>query len=129
MRAGADPTTTAHSKFDPQNVLDVLESVYDFYAKEIGFLDTSIGSPSKYKFIIEISNTWRDASINGWAYGGYITSTKGVNIGWMQKDTDATKGGNGLAHEFFAFGPVNRNKDSSWGELHGSGCKFCFYSI
>ena len=102
-KAGADPTTTAVStaaKFDPQNVLDVLESVYDFYAKEIGFLDTSIGSPSKYKFIIEISNTWRDASINGWAYGGYITSTKGENIGWMQLAADATKGGNGLAHEF-----------------------------
>jgi hypothetical protein len=115
-RAGPDPTNPVESAsgFDPVAILDVLEDVFDCYANDIHLLDTTTENPSKYKFLVEISNTWNDESINYWALGG--STSQGV--GWMGLAPAAASSGNGLAHEFTHSCQATGTNSSVGGNFH-----------
>ncbi len=95
---GNDPQTATdpNLRFDPQEVLDTLESIYSFYIKDLKVVD-EIGNLSKYKIMITMNETWRPGLYTGWAFGGgwdmviggmWVAPAATKNSGWV------------LSHEF-----------------------------
>jgi acetyltransferase-like isoleucine patch superfamily enzyme len=68
--AGTDPQNATNEaiRFNPQSVLDTLESIYKFYIHDLKVLEER-GNLARYKMIITINNTWRDGLYTGWAFG------------------------------------------------------------
>ncbi|MES2646176.1 MAG: DUF6055 domain-containing protein [Bacteroidota bacterium] len=68
--AGVNPENASNPdlRFNPQAVLDTLESIYEFYIRNLKVLEEK-GNLAKYKIVITINNTWRDNLYTGWAFG------------------------------------------------------------
>lgn len=98
-KLGPDPTaaTNPDLRFDPAAVTDTLETSYDRFVGDIGFVrdgpSTNLGT---YKIIIVINDTWGEGGPTGWAYGGAYSDT----IGAMWVHPNATRDGGVLSHEF-----------------------------
>jgi hypothetical protein len=95
--AGADPTqaTDPALRFDPQVMLDSMESVYHDYVDRWGFLPDS-GNLARYKCIITMNNTWPNGLYTGYLYGGGWDNV----IGGMWIDPGAATNRWGMSHEF-----------------------------
>lgn len=92
--AGTDPTKApSNIDFDPQNILNTAEDLYDFYIDSLKFLPDT-GLLAKNKIILVMLNTW--TNYDGWAYGGNYDGVVGAM--WMHPD--AASSGPTLAHEF-----------------------------
>lgn len=93
--AGNDPTQAPSDiDFDPQNILNTAEELYDFYIDGLQFVPDDTGLLSEYKIILVMLHTW--TGVEGWAFGGNYDGTVGAM--WMHPD--AASSGPTLAHEF-----------------------------
>lgn len=95
-RSGTDPRSApSQYRFDPDDMLSQLESLYSFYVNTMKFTPES-GYLAKYKIIVIVTQTWSNADLNAWATGGSVDGVVGViNIA----PAAAQPGSWGLAHE------------------------------
>jgi Family of unknown function (DUF6055)/Cellulose binding domain len=95
-KSGTDPTTApADFRFDPNNILNQLETLYSFYVNTMKFTPET-GLLAQYKIIVIITRTWNRTALDAWATGGSVDGTVGViNIA----PAAAQPGSWGLAHE------------------------------
>jgi carbonic anhydrase/acetyltransferase-like protein (isoleucine patch superfamily) len=81
-------------KFDPQSILENLESYYSFYIDSMKFiLNTDSLNMGKYKFVILLFNTWNSGYADNGAYGASTDDVIGAM--WMAPQTGFV-----VAHEF-----------------------------
>jgi hypothetical protein len=95
-RSGTDPRTApGEARFDPDNILSQLESLYSFYVNTMQFTPET-GLLAQHKIIVIITRTWSNAPLDAWATGGSTDNRVGViNIA----PGAAQPGSWGLAHE------------------------------
>ncbi|MFF3444958.1 DUF6055 domain-containing protein [Streptosporangium sp. NPDC002721] len=95
-RSGTDPKNApSQYRFDPDNVLSQLESLYSFYVNTMRFTPET-GLLAQHKIIVIITRTWSNAPLDAWATGGSTDGRVGViNIA----PGAAAPGSWGLAHE------------------------------
>ncbi|MBN2511544.1 MAG: hypothetical protein JXB18_01275, partial [Sedimentisphaerales bacterium] len=79
-KCGLDPTTASEPwlRFNPSDVLAMLEGFYDTYINQLGFLDDSLGNISLYKFILVMNDTWNNGNWGGWAFGAHYDNVIGA---------------------------------------------------
>ncbi len=95
--AGTDPKTApAQYRFDPDNVLSQLESLYSFYVNTMRFTPET-GLLAQFKIDVIVTGGWSTRpQLNAWATGGSTDNKVGViNIA----PGAALPGSWGLAHE------------------------------
>ncbi len=95
-KSGSDPLnpTSGDMKFDPQDVLENLESYYSFYIDSMKFItNPDSGNMGKYKFVVILFNTWNSGYSDNGAYGGSVDGVIGAM--WMNPQTGFV-----IAHEF-----------------------------
>ncbi|WP_211370595.1 DUF6055 domain-containing protein [Nonomuraea turkmeniaca] len=95
-RSGTDPRNApTQYRFDPDNILSQLESLYSFYVNTMRFTPET-GLLAQHKIIVIITRTWSNAPLDAWATGG---STDG-RVGVINIAPGAAQPGSwGLAHE------------------------------
>ncbi|MGP3955835.1 DUF6055 domain-containing protein [Nonomuraea sp. 3N208] len=95
-RSGTDPRNApTQYRFDPDNILSQLESLYTFYVNTMKFTPET-GLLAQHKIIVIITRTWSNAPLDAWATGG---STDG-RVGVINIAPGAAQPGSwGLAHE------------------------------
>ena len=95
-KSGTDPGAAASPyKFDPDNILSQLESLYSYYVNTMRFTPES-GALAQYKIDVIVTNTWNRTELNAWATGGSADGKVGV----INIDPKAALPGSwGLAHE------------------------------
>jgi carbonic anhydrase/acetyltransferase-like protein (isoleucine patch superfamily) len=95
-RSGTDPRNApGEARFDPDNVLSQLETLYNFYVNSMKFTPET-GLLAQHKIIVIITRTWSNAPLDAWATGG---STDG-RVGVINIAPGAAQPGSwGLAHE------------------------------
>ncbi|MCP2355588.1 hypothetical protein HD597_002608 [Nonomuraea thailandensis] len=95
-RSGTDPRSApSQYRFDPDNILGQLESLYSFYIGTMRFTPET-GLLAQHKIIVIITTTWSNAPLDAWATGGSTDGRVGViNIA----PAAARPGSWGLAHE------------------------------
>ena len=95
-RSGTDPKTApTQYRFDPDNILSQLETLYSFYVNTMKFTPEQ-GLLAQYKIDVIITTTWSNAPLDAWATGGSTDDKVGViNIA----PGAAQPGSWGLAHE------------------------------
>ncbi|MFC4117796.1 DUF6055 domain-containing protein [Nonomuraea zeae] len=95
-RSGTDPRNAPSAyRFDPDNILGQLESLYSFYVNTMRFTPET-GLLAQHKIIVIITRTWSTAPLDAWATGG---STDG-RVGVINIAPGAAQPGSwGLAHE------------------------------
>jgi hypothetical protein len=95
-RSGTDPKSApSQYRFDPDNILAQLESLYSFYVNTMKFTPEQ-GLLAQYKINVIITTTWSNAPLDAWATGGSTDGKVGViNIA----PGAAAPGSWGLAHE------------------------------
>jgi hypothetical protein len=95
-RSGTDPKTApSQYRFDPDNILSQLETLYSFYVNTMKFTPEQ-GLLAQYKIDVIITTTWSNAPLDAWATGGSTDGKVGViNIA----PGAAAPGSWGLAHE------------------------------
>ncbi|MEU5597622.1 DUF6055 domain-containing protein [Streptomyces sp. NPDC020298] len=95
-KSGTDPKNAAADyRFDPDNILSQLESLYAFYVNSMKFTPES-GLLAQYKIDVIITRTWNRTALDAWATGGSADGKVGViNIA----PAAALPGSWGLAHE------------------------------
>ncbi len=71
-KAGLNPKEASDPvlRFDPVDVGNQLEFLYDKYVNQFRWLDDSTGNISRYKMIIIINETWDNGKWKGYAFGG-----------------------------------------------------------
>ena len=95
-KSGTDPKSAAGDyKFDPDNILSQLESLYSFYVNTMKFTPET-GLLAQYKIVVIVTRTWNRTELDAWATGGSADNKVGViNIA----PGAAQPGSWGLAHE------------------------------
>ncbi|MFB4270898.1 DUF6055 domain-containing protein [Nonomuraea sp. GTA35] len=95
-RSGTNPTSAPEPyRFDPDNMLSQLESLYSFYVNTMKFTPET-GLLAQHKIIVIVTRTWSNAPLDAWATGGSTDGRVGViNIA----PAAALPGSWGLAHE------------------------------
>lgn len=97
-KTGSDPAHPSNGgvSFNPQALLNDLESYYSLYIDSMHFItNPSEGSMAKYKFVVILFDTWNTGyQGTGTAYGGSVDSKIGAM--WMSPSA----GGFVTAHEF-----------------------------
>ena len=95
-KSGANPAgAPSPYNFDPDNILQQLESLYSFYVDTMQFTPES-GLLATYKIDVIVTQTWNRTELNAWATGGSADGKVGViNIA----PGAALPGSWGLAHE------------------------------
>ncbi|WP_327588124.1 DUF6055 domain-containing protein [Nonomuraea sp. NBC_00507] len=95
-QSGTDPRNApTQYRFDPDNILGQLESLYGFYVNTMKFTPET-GLLAQHKIIVIITRTWSNAPLDAWATGG---STDG-RVGVINIAPGAAQPGSwGLAHE------------------------------
>jgi Family of unknown function (DUF6055)/Cellulose binding domain len=95
-RSGTNPLTApGEYRFDPDNILSQLESLYSFYINTMRFT-TETGLLAQHKIIVIVTRTWNRTALDAWATGG---STDG-RVGVINIAPGAAQPGSwGLAHE------------------------------
>lgn len=95
-KSGTDPKSApADYRFDPDNILSQLESLYAFYVNSMKFTPET-GLLSQHKIDVIITRTWNRTELDAWATGGSADGRVGViNIA----PAAAQPGSWGLAHE------------------------------
>lgn len=94
-----NPTDAANGslKFDPNNILEIMESLLYYMTDSMGFIDNANESNmARYKHEIVMNETWTNNDFTGYAFGGSIDD----KIGGMWIHPSATGGSAVLAHEF-----------------------------
>jgi uncharacterized protein DUF6055/cellulose binding protein with CBM2 domain len=95
--SGTNPLNApSQYRFDPDNVLSQLESLYSFYINQMQFT-TETGLLAQHKIIVIITRTWTNKpNLEAWATGGSVDGRVGIiNIA----PAAAAPGSWGLAHE------------------------------
>jgi hypothetical protein len=95
--SGTNPLNApAQYRFDPNNILNQLESTYDFYVNQMQFTPET-GLLAQHKIIVIITRTWSNSpNLEAWATGGSVDGRVGIiNIA----PAAAAPGSWGLAHE------------------------------
>jgi cellulase/cellobiase CelA1 len=95
--SGTNPRNApSQYRFDPDNILSQLESLYDFYVNDMRFTPET-GLLAEHKIIVIITRTWSNApNLEAWATGGSVDGRVGIiNIA----PAAAAPGSWGLAHE------------------------------
>ncbi len=98
QKIAGDPTDAVNGaiRFDPQDVLAILESILSYFVDSLDFIDNpDTLNMAKYKHEVVMNETW-ESGFTGWAFGG---SADG-RIGGMWIHPQATSGGGVLSHEF-----------------------------
>ncbi len=95
-KSGTDPKSAPSPyTFDPDNILQQLESLYSFYVNTMRFTPES-GALAEHKIAVIVTQTWNRTELNAWATGGSAEGRIGViNIA----PGAALPGSWGLAHE------------------------------
>lgn len=95
-KSGTDPKSApADYRFDPDNILSQLESLYSFYVNTMKFTPET-GLLAQNKIDVIITRTWNRTALDAWATGGSADDKVGViNIA----PAAAAPGSWGLAHE------------------------------
>ncbi|MFI5893832.1 DUF6055 domain-containing protein [Actinoplanes sp. NPDC051513] len=95
-KSGTNPVSAPSPyNFNPDNILQQLESVYAFYVNTMKFTPES-GLLATYKIDVIVTQTWNRTELNAWATGGSADGKVGViNIA----PAAALPGSWGLAHE------------------------------
>ena len=95
-RSGTDPRSApAEYRFDPDDILSQLESLYAYYVNTMRFT-TETGAMAQYKVDVIITRTWNRTALDAWATGGSADGRVGVmNIA----PAAAQPGSWALAHE------------------------------
>ncbi|MDT0317364.1 DUF6055 domain-containing protein [Streptomyces millisiae] len=95
-KSGTDPLNApAEFRFDPNNILSQLETLYSFYVNTMRFT-AETGLLAQYKIVVIVTRTWNRTALDAWATGGSVDGTVGViNIA----PAAAQPGSWGLAHE------------------------------
>ena len=96
---GEDPQHSADPdlQFDPKEICGILETCYEKFVGEIGFVDDSVRENlGKYKIVIVMNETWEGGGPTGWAFGAAYDDT----IGAMWVHPNATRDGGAISHEF-----------------------------
>jgi len=95
-KSGANPVSAPSPyNFDPDNILQQLETLYSFYVDTMQFTPES-GLLATYKIDVIVTQTWNRTELNAWATGGSADGKVGViNIA----PGAALPGSWGLAHE------------------------------
>ncbi|MBU3741890.1 MAG: hypothetical protein FGM24_06340 [Candidatus Kapabacteria bacterium] len=95
---GNDPSKHENPdlRFDPAQVLDTMEYVYD-RCHELGMINTDSSSmANRYKYVIVMYNTYGEGGPEGWANGWAVDDS----IGAFWVHPGATRDGGVIAHEF-----------------------------
>ncbi len=95
-KSGTDPKSApADYRFDPDDILNQLETLYAFYVNTMQFTPET-GLLTQYKIDVIITQTWNNSALNAWASGGSADNKVGViNVA----PGAAQPGSWGLAHE------------------------------
>jgi len=95
-KSGTDPKSApADYRFDPDDILAQLESLYAYYVNTMKFTPEA-GLLAQYKIDVIITRTWNRTELDAWATGGSADDKVGViNIA----PGAALPGSWGLAHE------------------------------
>ncbi|WP_063746618.1 DUF6055 domain-containing protein [Catenuloplanes japonicus] len=95
-KSGTNPLNASGDyRFDPDNILSQLETLYAFYINSMRFT-TETGLLAQHKIIVIVTRTWNRTALDAWATGGSTDNTVGViNIA----PAAAQPGSWGLAHE------------------------------
>jgi hypothetical protein len=95
-KSGTDPKNApADYRFDPDNILSQLESLYSYYVNTMQFTPET-GLLAQHKIDVIIIRTWNRTALDAWATGGSADGRVGViNIA----PAAAAPGSWGLAHE------------------------------
>ncbi|GAA4713124.1 hypothetical protein GCM10023263_62080 [Phytohabitans rumicis] len=95
-KSGTNPLTApTEFRFDPDNILSQLETLYSYYVNTMRFTPET-GLLSQYKIVVIITRTWNRTALDAWATGGSVDGTVGViNVA----PGAAQPGSWGLAHE------------------------------
>ncbi|GAB3530843.1 DUF6055 domain-containing protein [Phytohabitans suffuscus] len=95
-RSGTNPLAApGEYRFDPDNILSQLESLYSFYVNTMRFTPET-GLLAQHKIIVIVTRTWNRTALDAWATGGSTDGRVGViNIA----PAAAQPGSWGLAHE------------------------------
>jgi hypothetical protein len=95
-KSGTNPLTApAEFRFDPDNILSQLESLYGYYVNTMKFTPET-GLLAQYKIDVIVTRTWNRTALDAWATGGSADGRVGViNIA----PGAAQPGSWGLAHE------------------------------
>lgn len=95
-KSGTDPRNASGDfRFDPDNILSQLESLYSYYVNTMRFTPET-GLLAQHKIIVIVTRTWNRTALDAWATGG---STDG-RVGVINIAPGAAQPGSwGLAHE------------------------------
>ncbi|MGN9909597.1 DUF6055 domain-containing protein [Phytohabitans sp. LJ34] len=95
-KSGTNPLTApGEFRFDPDNILSQLESLYSYYVNTMRFTPET-GLLAQHKIIVIVTRTWNRTALDAWATGG---STDG-RVGVINIAPGAAQPGSwGLAHE------------------------------
>ncbi|MFF3332464.1 DUF6055 domain-containing protein [Streptomyces sp. NPDC002888] len=95
-KSGTDPRNASGDyRFDPDNILSQLESLYSYYVNTMKFTPET-GLLAQHKIDVIITRTWNRTALDAWATGGSADGRVGViNIA----PAAAAPGSWGLAHE------------------------------
>lgn len=95
-KSGTNPLSApGEFRFDPDNILSQLESLYSFYVNTMRFTPET-GLLAQHKIIVIVTRTWNRTALDAWATGG---STDG-RVGVINIAPGAAQPGSwGLAHE------------------------------
>src|SRR5690349_15495197 len=95
-KSGTDPKTAAGDyRFDPDDILSQLETLYGYYVSTMRFTPET-GLLAQHKIIVIVTRTWNRTELDAWATGGSTDDRVGViNIA----PGAAQPGSWGLAHE------------------------------
>jgi hypothetical protein len=95
-KSGTNPISAPSPyNFDPDNILQQLESLYAFYVNTMRFTPET-GVMAQYKIDVIVTTTWNNTALNAWATGGSADNKVGViNVA----PGAAQPGSWGLAHE------------------------------